>query len=69
MSQILAEIMVYVQKALLVGGPFEHFLRAGGRREKTVGGLRQRTVALHGWHHEEGGFGEMGGFICVTYYI
>ena len=68
MSEILAEIMVYIQKALLMGGSFEDFLRTGGRREKTMGGLRQRTVALHGGHHEEGGFGEMGGFLCVTYY-
>ena len=66
MPEILAEIMVYVQKALLVGGPFEHFLRAGGRREKTVGGLRQRTVALHGGHHEEGGFGEAGRLLRVA---
>ena len=64
--QILAEIMVYVQKALLVGGPFEHFLRAGGWREKTMGGLRQRTVALHGGHHEEGGFGKTGGFFRIA---
>ena len=69
MSEILAEIMVYVQKALLMGGPFEDFFCAGGWREKTMGGLRQRAVALHGRHHEEGGFGEMGGFICVTRYI
>ncbi len=61
--------MVYVQKTLLMGGPFEDFLRAGGRCEKTVGGLCQRAIALHGGHHEEGGFGEMDGFICVTYYI
>ena len=69
MSEILAEIMVYVQKTLLMGGPFEDFLRAGGRREKTMSGLRQRAIALHGRHHEEGCFGEMGGFFCVTRYI
>ena len=69
MSEILAEIMVYVQKALLMGGPFEDFFCAGGRREKTMGGLSQRVIALHGGHHEEGGFGKLGGFLCVTRYI
>ena len=66
MPEILAEIMVYVQKALLVGGPFEHFLRAGGRREKTVGGLRQRTVALHGRKHQKGIFRETGGVFRIA---
>ena len=69
MPEILTEIMVYVQKALLMGGSFEDFLRAGGRRKKTMGGFRQRTIALHGGHHEESGFGETGCFLCVTRYI
>ena len=62
MSEILAEIMVYVQKALLMGGPFEDFFCAGGWREKTMGGLRQRAVALHGRKREKGLFCETGGF-------
>ena len=69
MPEILTEIMVNVQKALLMGGPFEHFLRTGGWCEKTMGGFRQRAIALHGRHHEEGGFGEIGGFLSVTCYI
>ena len=64
MSEILAEIMVYVQKALLMGGPFEDFFCAGGRCEKTMGGFRQRTVALHGRKREKGLFCETGGFLC-----
>ena len=66
MPKILAEIMVYVQKALLMGSPFEHFLRPGRRCEKTVGGLCQRTIALHGRHHEEGGFGKTGRLLRVA---
>ena len=66
MSQILAEIMVYVEKALLVGGPFEHFLRTGWRREKTMGGIRQRTVALHGRKHQKGIFRETGGVFRIA---
>ena len=64
MSQILAEIMVDVEKTLLMGGPFEDFLGTGRRCEKTVGGFRQRTIALHGRKREKGIFRETGGFFC-----
>ena len=64
MPQILAEIMVDVEKALLMGGPFEHFLGTGWRCEETVGCFRQRTVALHGRKREKGFFCETGGFFC-----
>ena len=66
MSQILAEIMVDVEKALLMGGPFEDLLRTGWRREKTMGGLRQRTVALHGRKHQKGIFRETGGVFRIA---
>ena len=66
MSQILAEIMVDVEKTLLMGGPFEYFLGTGRRCEKTMGGFRQRTIALHGRKHEKGVFRETGGFLRKT---
>ena len=69
MAEILAEVMIDVKQPLLVACSFEHFLCAGRRREKTVGGLRQGAVALHKREGEKRGFGDLGDFGRIACYV
>ena len=62
MAEILAEIAIDVEKALLVACTFKDFPCTGWRHEKTMGGFREGTVALHGRKREKGVFRETGGF-------
>lgn len=62
MAEILAEVAVDVEEALLVTCAFKDFSCTGWRHEKTMGGFCEGTVALHRREGEKGTIGEASNF-------